>query len=85
MALHEHHPPDLETSRGRCRSEEGEMEDDLIRKLRESNAELEAASRMLEATRREVEARSAEASRLFAETMRACEALIARLEGKGGV
>jgi hypothetical protein len=49
--------------------------------LARQNAEMREAAAMLAATRREVEARGAEASRLHAATVRAFEALIARLEG----
>jgi predicted secreted protein len=49
--------------------------------LTRQNAQLMEAAAMLAATRREVEASGAEASRLHAETMRAFEALIARLKG----
>jgi hypothetical protein len=59
----------------------GPAQDPALRRLVESNARLQEAARMLEATRREVEASGAEASRLHAATMRAFEALIARLKG----
>jgi hypothetical protein len=54
----------------------------LTETLSRQNVMLVETAQMLAATRREVEARGAEASRLFAETMRKLEALIARLEGR---
>lgn len=54
----------------------------LLETLARQNAQLREAAAMLAATRREVEARGAEASRLHAATIRAFEALIARLEAR---